>query len=390
MTDTPTMSSAKELDAMVKSLASISGDLLRSYERLAQRAEHVEQELCRTNAELEHRVAEVEAILQALPVGVAVRGEDGSVVRINGALMRILGRPPEELLGHPAQDVLPAPCAVGETFEYRRVDGTKRVLSSRTATITAEGGQRSGTVEVFDDRTEVSRLVARVHQMDKMAALGGMAAGIAHEIRNPMNAVKGFADLFRRSLEPGTKNHRWAAAISEGVAEVDAIITSILSFSQPEKLDVETLEPGQIVESALEAALQRTPGNRPPSCWRIERSSGAGTFRGDRIKLRQALRNLISNALEIQPEGGRIDVRAEILDGHVRFSVDDAGPGIPEGLAGRIADPFFTTRAEGTGLGLSLVHTVASLHGGSLEVLPTRSSLGGATIQFQVPVSPVR
>lgn len=383
-------STAQELDAMVKSLSSISGDLLESYGRLAERAERVEQELCCANAELEHRVAEVEAILEALPVGVAVRGAEQSVVRINDALMRILDREAHELTGNPTPEVLPTPCAAGETMEYLRPDGSHRVLASRTATITAENGRTSGTVEVFDDRTEIAQLMARVHQMDKMAALGGMAAGIAHEIRNPMNAVKGFADLFRRNMEPDTKNHRWATAISEGVAEVDAIITSLLSFSQPEKLNLETVEPGQIVEDALAAALQRTPGDRDPSHWEFNTSSCGETFRGDRIKLRQALRNLISNALEVQPEGGRIDVTADTFDGQVRFVVEDSGPGISEEIVGRIADPFFTTRAEGTGLGLSLVHTIVSLHGGSLEVLPTPSPLGGAKIQFQVPISPVR
>ena len=131
MPDLP-VSSAQELEAMVQSLSTISTDLLESYDRLEQRAEHVEQELCRANAELEHRVAEVEAILHALPVGVVVRDSKQTVVRINGALERILGRSPEELQGRPGPEVLPLPSDTGETIDYQCPDGAHRVLASRT------------------------------------------------------------------------------------------------------------------------------------------------------------------------------------------------------------------------------------------------------------------
>lgn len=237
---------------------------------------------------------------------------------------------------------------------------------------------------------EVATLTDRVHQMDKMAALGNMAAGIAHEIRNPMNAVKGFADLFQRGREEGTKDYRWAQLISQGVKEVDGIITSLLSFAQPETLAIEEIEVPALIESAIAAALQRTPGERDAQDWTITVECSADNMRADRIKLRQALRNLISNALDIQPEGGAVHISAELLGPDVLFQVGDAGPGVPEDIAGRLTDPFFTTRAEGTGLGLSLVHTITRLHGGTFEVLPTPSPLGGALFTLTVPKTPLR
>lgn len=384
------MPNAEELGAMVQSLSRVSSDLLESYDRLAERAERVEKELSIANHELEKKVAEVEAILETLPVGVVVRDASDRVVRTNGALASILGCRAEDLLGTPSEEQLPRHQENGESIQWNCPDGSSRVLSSQSCAITSENGELAGSIDVFDDRTELCSLTERVHQMDKMAALGNMAAGIAHEIRNPMNAVKGFSDLFRRELDPDSKHHRWAQLISDGVIEVDSIITSLLSFSRPEKLQVQEIETTDLYQSALAAALQRTPGNRDAGDWTITSACEKATFRGDRIKLRQALRNLISNALDVQPTGGAVHIQIHETESHIRCEVSDAGPGISEEIAGRLTDPFFTTRAEGTGLGLSLVHTIVRLHGGTMQIESTPSALGGARIEFQVPKSPLR
>ncbi len=375
---------------MVESLTSVSSELLESYDRLAKRAERMEKELCIANAELEKKVAEVETILETLPVGVVVRDTNGQVLRVNRALGRILGAPNKDLLQPGNQGLIPEHSETNAPLNISAPDGERRVLISSSSPIVSDRGAVTGSVDVFDDRTQVATLTERVHQMDKMAALGNMAAGIAHEIRNPMNAVKGFADLFLRNRERGTKDHRWASLISEGVSEVNAIITSLLTFSTPEQLNLEEVDAQAVVDGALVAALQRTPGNRDASCWTIEIECQAQRLSCDHIKLRQALRNLISNALDIQPEGGAIHIDCREQGDQVFFTVGDAGPGIPSEIRSRLTDPFFTTRAEGTGLGLSLVHTIVRLHGGSFEVLPKSSPLGGAQFQIQVPKTPLR
>jgi len=285
-----------------------------------------------------------------------------------------------------AKNALPTTTDLGELVESLSSIGGDLLVSYGRLEKRAERMEQ----ELCTANAEVAELTERMHQMDKMAALGTMAAGIAHEIRNPMNAVKGFADLFRKNLEPGTRDHRWATLISSGVAEVDGIITSLLTFSQPEKLLLEEIDPEQLLEDTLSVVLQLTPGERDPSNWKITTRTEAQAFQGDRIKLRQALRNLISNSLDVQPTGGEIQVEIVQEDESIVFRVSDAGPGIPEEMRNRVTDPFFTTRAEGTGLGLSLVHTIVRLHGGTFEVLPEPSVLGGAQIQFQVPVTPRR
>ena len=132
-----------------------------------------------------------------------------------------------------------------------------------------------------------------------------------------------------------------------------------------------------------------TPGDLAVENWTFDVHADDARFRGDRIKLRQALRNLISNAMQVQPQGGALAVAICVEGDALVFRVDDAGPGLSPECAAKVADPFYTTRADGTGLGLSLVHSIAQLHGGSLEVQSSDSPLGGATIAFQIPFHPV-
>lgn len=387
-----------ELEAMAASLSAVSGDLIASYERLAERARRMEQELCETNAELERRVRELgetrerlEAILEALPTGVAVRDAEGRIVRGNRALGRILGLDPAALLG---RRELPGIESDREaTFEVRRADGEVRVLASRRSEVAGLDGCRAGSVQIVDDRTELEHLAERLHRVDKMAALGTMAGGLAHEIRNPMNAIAGFADLLLRAWPPpegdahglAGKHRRWLAAIREGAREVESIIAGLLSLAEPGRLAPEEFETAPLLEESVALALRGLEG---PDRWRVSVECDAPRMVADRVQARQALRNLVANAIAVQPSGGRVLVRARVAVDDLLLEVEDAGPGIPSEHLRRIADPFFTTRAEGTGLGLALVHAIAQLHGGALEIDRQRSPLGGARVRIRIPLTP--
>lgn len=376
-----------ELDDLADALRAVSGDLVRSYERLAARAEHVERELARKVRELDAARNELEAVLDALPTGVAVRDRHGRVVRTNAALERILGLSREELLGGEAFDDLPAEDEPEIPREIRTPSGDRRVIARRRCDVRDADERVVGSVEIVDDRTALTRLSEHLHRVDKMAALGTMAAGIAHEIRNPLNAVGGFADLLQRPGVPEEKRRRWLEAIAAGVREVDAILESMLTFARPERLHLEEFDVADTVAEAVDAAKR---GHERVERWSIEWRCELERIVGDRIKLRQALRNLVSNALHVQPDGGRVLISARREGGDALLRCADAGPGIPPELADRLADPFFTTRAEGTGLGLSLVQTIASLHGGGLDIEPVAHDLGGAAFTLRIPLEPKR
>lgn len=373
---------------LVDELSIIKDSLLASYARLEERAERVELELVAANAELARKVREldaarshIEAVLHALPTGVVVRDENHVIARVNDAACSILGVPEVDLLGSKSHPGLQGANACGVNHEYVRADGECRVLSSRWSPI-----RSGGSVEIVDDKTEFERLQERLLAQNKMAALGTMSGGIAHEIRNPMNAVRGFADLLRRDLSPGTRAHRFASRICEGVDEADQIIASMLTFASPERLSLDKIDASELCQDAIAAARRVLPTDATEKKWQIISSTSIPAFLADRIKVRQALRNLVANALQAQPDGGVVDVSITREGDDVLFRVRDAGPGIPPSLRARVAEPFFTTRAEGTGLGLALVHSIAELHGGRLQVSPSPASLGGADIAFRIPL----
>lgn len=291
----------------------------------------------------------------------------------------------------------PASAVPGWDEEMRTVAQALPAVLDGLRTSFAELEERAARVEheLNEANRERGELAERLHIADKLTALGTMAAGIAHEIRNPLNAVRGFAELLAARPRGGIENitdereRRWAKLIVEGVCEVDAIIDGLLSFGSPETLRLETIDGRELLEGAARLATQLDPG-QDLALRGIRVRSDVPAFHGDHIKLRQALRNLLENALEAQAGLPAPRVEAELRrDGNeLVCSVSDAGPGVPADLRARILDPFFTTHADGTGLGLALVSVIARLHGGSVQCAPVPSVLGGALFVLRIPFQP--
>jgi signal transduction histidine kinase len=273
-----------------------------------------------------------------------------------------------------------------------RLQEVARVLPSVLDGLRASYGElaeRAARVEheLAAANRERVELTERLHAADKLSALGTLAAGIAHEIRNPLNAVRGFAELLAAQPGTGERARLWAGHIVAGVLEVDAIVDNLLSFGSPEGLRPGAIAGGELLEEA--ARLVAPPRGTGREIALLVRAD-VPAFRGDHIKLRQAVRNLIENALEAQ-EGQReprVEVELAREGDELVFRVADAGPGVPPDLRARILDPFFTTHADGTGLGLALVSVIARLHGGSVQCSPRPSALGGALFVLRIPFQP--
>ncbi|MEW6073135.1 MAG: ATP-binding protein [Planctomycetota bacterium] len=383
------------LGEVVRSFPAILETLRRSYAELEERAARVENELYHANRELARRVAELdvlkrhlEAVLESLPCGVVVRDGAGRVVRANGTALAILGVPADELIGRSDPAALRNVRSDGQERELHQDDGRRLVVAASCSRVRLANGRAEGSVEILDDRTERTALIEKLHAADKMAALGTMAGGIAHEIRNPLSAVRGFAGLLRESAGLSEQARRWTSLIVAGVDEADEIIQNMLSFGSPERLRLAPVDGTALLAEAVRLAVGeegRTPAGTELT---LNVQAAAPVFAGDQIKLRQAIRNLVANAATAQPDGGRIDVDLRLSGGDIVVTVSDAGPGIPAGERHRVLDPFYTTHADGTGLGLALVATIARLHGGDVEVSPRPSALGGAEIRLHIPYQP--
>lgn len=380
----------EDLAQVATELSAISENLLASYARLARHAERVEGELVVANAELARRVAEVDAlrhhldaVRRALPCGVVVFRADGSVASANPRALELLGCDETELVRAKGGELLASATRDELVREHVIPAGTRRVLAVRRSDM--PHSDEGGSVVTVDDRTEERRLSAELAARSKMAALGTMAGGIAHEVRNPLNAVRGFASLLCRELEVTSRAHRFATRICQGVDEVDAIVASLLGFASPEKLVRETVDASTLVAEAIALAREEGGIAADPLRWSIEPHVAAGEIRVDRIKVRQALRNLVANAIQSQPTGGRVVVEVRQDGETVELRVHDAGPGLAPAVRGRAGEPFLTTRAEGTGLGLALVHAIAAVHGGRFEILGTPGPLGGVDARLRLP-----
>ncbi len=380
------------LEEVVRSFPTMLEKLGHSYRQLEARAQRVEQELCRANTELERKVHELdvlkshlEAVLESLPCGVVVRDGAGRLVQANGAAVSILESSRAELLGQSSHPVLDGMRPDGEIRPHTLPSGRTAMLAAFSSEVRLADGSVKGCVEIIDDRTDECDLAQRLHTADKMAALGTLAAGVAHEIRNPLTAVKGFASLLLDRFRDDETATRWSHLIAAGVEEADEIIENLLSFGSPEKLRANRIAPDALV---AEVRSMLWSGG-PPSELVLREEVDAPSFRGDTIKLRHALRNLLANSIEAIRGKGEIHIGIHTEGDDLVLFVRDSGPGIPDGDRHQVLDPFFTTRPEGTGLGLALVSTIARLHGGTVEVVP-HSQLGGAEIRIRIPFRPVQ
>jgi signal transduction histidine kinase len=243
--------------------------------------------------------------------------------------------------------------------------------------------------EVRHLREELARKNAELRRRERLAALGEMAAGVAHEIRNPLSGIRLFASLLSKDLRGRPAELRMVEKVSKYVGVLEQIVSDILHFGRPTKPNPAEVRLGALVREAVELASGRVPEG---VAFEVDpRIDGIGLIT-DEALLQRALINLLINAAEATTgrRGGAGDgvvaVRADLNTAdRVAIRIEDNGPGIPAELMDRIFNPFFTTKDDGTGLGLAIVHQIAETLGGSIRAANRTS--GGAVFTLLIPVS---
>jgi two-component system sensor histidine kinase HydH len=226
---------------------------------------------------------------------------------------------------------------------------------------------------------ETERQLERGHQL---SMVGQMAAGVAHEIKNPLASIKGAMEILCDDETPKGDRDEFRVIVSDEIKRIDSTVTEFLEFGRPKETRLERLDLSTTVQSSLRQFEPQIGGAGLVVGGRIE---GGVIVSGDSEKLRQVVLNLLLNSIEATAAGGRIDVNLKhTQDGHAELSVSDNGRGITPGYLDVIFEPFYTTKAKGTGLGLAVVRNIVESHRGTIGV--TSASGQGTTFTITLPL----
>jgi PAS domain S-box-containing protein len=333
-----------------------------------------------------------ESIVESSRVGILVLDPDHRIRGWNRAMEELFGSSRDEMLSRRVTTVFPDEflrLLEGVPPGGRRIDryslteegGTRRTFNLAVSELKGKTGRQRGKVVTFDEVSEQLRMEQQLVQSERMAAVGLLASGVAHEINTPLTGIASYAEM----LLDGGSHERPDREILERIRKqswkASHIANSLLNFSRGSGDDRERVDLSDTVAETLslfgpqlkgrriEIVYQPGPGE-PPLVW------------AHRGRLQQVVLNLLLNARDAMPGGGCIRIATARHDGHVELTVADEGEGIPAELQGRIYDPFFTTKGpgKGTGLGLSVTYGIVQDHKGSIQV----ESLPGEGTRFTV------
>jgi two-component system sensor histidine kinase PilS (NtrC family) len=314
-------------------------------------------------------------IVRSLSSGLITTSVDGVVLTANQAAADILRTTPGSLTGRSIDTVMPGLSALIASGhgELRRADLTvPTAADDRTIGVTVSPlrdvhDHIVGTVINFQDLTELKRLEVHARRTERLATVGQLAAGVAHEIRNPMAAISGSIELLRQSPQASEEDRALMSIVHREVQRLNVLIGDLLDYANPRPKQTVDFDLGSLVKETVQVA--RGDQNFADIELAVTVDEPLPVH-ADPAKLRQVVWNLVRNAAEAAESGGKhVHVEARrAADGGATVTVGDDGPGIPEQLLGHIFDPFVTTKQKGTGLGLATCHAIVAEHGGRIDV----------------------
>jgi len=254
-------------------------------------------------------------------------------------------------------------------------------LEIMAASLRDEDREPLGTIALFRDMTEIQQLREEIARSQRLASIGNLAAGVAHEIRNPLSSIKGFATYFKERYRDNPEDSGTAQIMIEEVDRLNRVISQLLDLSRPSGVKLQAGDVSGLVRHVLALAREQAAGRGISINAGLPDSPVKACI--DRDKMEQALLNVLLNAIQASPENGSISVTVADDSGRVRIEIADEGAGISEKDLPRIFDPYFTTRPSGTGLGLAIVSKIVEAHGGEVRVASREGH--GTKIEVLIP-----
>ena len=327
--------------------------------------------------------------LQSIGDGVISTDPEDRVLIVNRMAEKITGWTQAEAVGKPIAEVFRAENDV-------LVDryGVSHSIEAGTSPVLDENGLRMGTVLVFRDVTEKARIETAIANSQKLESLGVLAGGIAHEIRNPLSSINISISSIERAcdgstgLEADTKEKvdLILEQMKSAAAKMGLVVQRVMDFSKPFPPRKGVVDLNNVIEEAVRLSMSTL--RKQEIAVLKDLAPDLSTCRVDAQMIEQVLVNLITNACQAMEGNERaklLEIASFVQDGRIVLRVSDSGPGVPPPLRERVFDPFFTTRKDGSGIGLSFSHRIVVDHGGALRVGTSR--WGGAEFRIEIPVT---
>ncbi len=322
-------------------------------------------------------------IIESIEAGVLTFDLKGRIKTFNRAASEITGLDLSDVLDRNVYDLFPGIREALRSGEEETATGRRRYET----TIPGKGNSKTligfslsrlvnrenriiGDVLIFQNVTAIKAMQKQIEKNRKMALIGEMAAGLAHEIRNPLAALGGSIQLLQKGLNLNNSDERLMQIILRGKDQLDVLVRDFLMLARPAAQRLEKIDAGELITDVIESI--RYGEHRADEVDIMHDGKARGLILGNRSEIRQALMNIIINAIQSMPEGGRLTISQSPYQAngceYLNISIEDTGYGIDEENIERIFEPFFTTKERGTGLGLAIVSRVLEGHQGFIAV----------------------
>jgi two-component system sensor histidine kinase PilS (NtrC family) len=351
-----------------------------------------------------------ERIIKSITSGLITLDGQHRVLLFNPAAEGIFSIKSNQAIGHKITDILPflgkylgkaAVSREGDTrnrlqiidLPYVREDGKKVFLRFSISPLKVPDGEREGQILFFQDMTEIKRIEEEMKKVEGLALIGELAAGIAHEIRNPMASISGSIQMLKEALDKDDVRSRLMDIILREISRLNHLVNDFLLFARPKQLNLETFDLNQLIIDSLD--LFKNSGNWAEEMHVETRFQRPIRLESDPEQLKQVLWNLFLNAREAMPKGGELQISTDMVEGHdlleasqkvVKITVKDTGQGFSTKALSNLFTPFFTTKEGGSGLGLATVKRI--IEGFKGKVYGENHPDGGAEITILLHSSP--
>jgi two-component system sensor histidine kinase HydH len=335
-------------------------------------------------------------VVTNLPVGLIATDKNGKIAFYNSAVERITGLDLSNSRGEDPENILPNHfCGLKDALDRGESISEKEMVcefaedkivpvSVSASKIINEEGQFVGQVLILRDLGEVRRLQDEIRRKEKLAAIGDLAAGVAHEIRNPLSSIKGIASYFKNKFDEDSDDKEAADVMIREVDRLNRVITELLEFARPTQLNLKSTDVNNLLEHSVRLIQQEAATKGVTIKLNLSPQRSLAEIDSDRLS--QCLLNLYLNALQAMDSGDRLSIDNSIMkEGLIKIEIKDTGSGIKSEDLNKIFDPYFTTKTKGTGLGLAIVHKIIEAHKGQVKV---RSVFGqGTTFTIVIPAN---